>query len=112
MRRHMFRPLMPTFAAVLFFAVVASPAQDRTEPLRALKLYVFDCGTIHVANTEVFGLKKEEVATSDLAVPCFLVVHSKETLVWDVGAVPDVDWKPMVLPLHAISACQTTGNET
>jgi N-acyl homoserine lactone hydrolase len=90
---------MPTFAAVLFFAVVATPARNRTEPLRALKLYVFDCGTIHVANTEVFGLKKEEVATSDLAVPCFLVVHPKGTLVWDVGAVPDADWKPIGAPV-------------
>ena len=99
MRRHMFRSLMPTFAAVLFFAVVASPGRNRTEPLRALKLYVFDCGTIHVANTELFGLKKEEVATSDLAVPCFLVVHPKGTLVWDVGAVPDVDWKPIGAPV-------------
>jgi hypothetical protein len=28
---------------------------------------VFDCGTIHVTNMEAFGLKKEEVATRDLA---------------------------------------------
>ena len=69
MRRNMFRSLMPTFAAVLFFAVVASPARNRTEPLPWLKLYVFDCGAIHVPNTEVFSLKKQEVATTDLAVP-------------------------------------------
>lgn len=95
----MFRSLMPTFAAVLFFAVVASPARNRTEPLPSLKLYVFDCGTIHVASTEVFSLKKEEVATSDLAVPCFLIVHPKGTLLWDAGAVPDADWKPTGAPI-------------
>ncbi len=99
MRRNMFRSLMPTFAAVLFFTVVASPTRKQTEPLPSLKLYVFDCGTIHVANTEVFRLKKEEVATSDLAVPCFLIVHPKGTLLWDAGAVPDADWKPTGSPI-------------
>src|SRR5512135_3524345 len=106
MRRYVFRSLVPTLAAVLFFAMVTSggeytarSARNRTEPLRSLKLYVFDCGTIHVANTEAFGLKKEEVATSDLAVPCFLVVHPKGTLLWDAGAVPDADWKPTGAPI-------------
>jgi N-acyl homoserine lactone hydrolase len=106
MRRHVFGLLVPSLAAVLFFAMVTSrggstplPARNRTEPLRSLKLYVFDCGTIHVANTENFGLKKEEVATSDLAVPCFLVVHRNGTLLWDAGAVPDADWKPTGAPV-------------
>jgi glyoxylase-like metal-dependent hydrolase (beta-lactamase superfamily II) len=44
-------------------------------------------------------LKKEEVATSDLSVPCFLVVHPKGTLLWDSGAVPDAEWKPTGAPV-------------
>jgi len=55
---------------------------------------VFDCGTLHIADLGRFQLKKEEVATSDLAVACFLVVHPKGTLIWDPGAVPDAAWKP------------------
>jgi glyoxylase-like metal-dependent hydrolase (beta-lactamase superfamily II) len=55
---------------------------------------VFDCGTLHIADTGRFGLKAEEVATSDLAVPCFLIAHPKGTLIWDTGAVPDAAWKP------------------
>jgi glyoxylase-like metal-dependent hydrolase (beta-lactamase superfamily II) len=55
---------------------------------------VFDCGTLHVADTGRFRLKREEVATSDLAVACFLVTHPKGTLLWDVGAVPDGTWTP------------------
>jgi len=55
---------------------------------------VFDCGTLHIADTGRFSLKKNEVATSDLSVPCFLVAHPKGTLIWDTGAVPDADWKP------------------
>ena len=50
MRRNIFGSLVPTFAVVLLRAVVASSARDRTEPLPSLKLYVFDCGTIHVAD--------------------------------------------------------------
>jgi glyoxylase-like metal-dependent hydrolase (beta-lactamase superfamily II) len=60
---------------------------------------VFDCGTIHVADTGLFGLKKEEVATSDLSVPCFFIVHPKGTLCWDAGAVPDADWTPTGAPV-------------
>jgi N-acyl homoserine lactone hydrolase len=106
MRRHMFRSLMPTFAAVLFFATVTSgggqtarSAGHQLQPPRSLRLYVFDCGTIHVGNTETFGLKKQEVATSDLSVPCFLVIHPKGTLIWDTGAIPDADWKPTGAPV-------------
>jgi N-acyl homoserine lactone hydrolase len=106
MRRHMFRSLMPTFAAVLFFATVTSgggqtahSARHQLQPPRSLRLYVFDCGTIHVGNTETFGLKKQEVATSDLSVPCFLVIHPKGTLIWDTGAIPDADWKPTGAPV-------------
>jgi glyoxylase-like metal-dependent hydrolase (beta-lactamase superfamily II) len=40
-----------------------------------------------------FQLKKEEVATTDLAVACFLVVHHSGTLIWDTGAIPDASWK-------------------
>ena len=99
------------FATVLFFAIVTSregqtlsSARHKPQSPRSVRLYVFDCGTIHVANTEAFGLKKEEVAASDLAVPCFLVVHPKGTLVWDTGAIPDVDWKPTgaPVPLHVV----------
>jgi glyoxylase-like metal-dependent hydrolase (beta-lactamase superfamily II) len=53
-----------------------------------------DCGTLHIADMRRFQLKKEEVATTDLSVACFLVVHPKGTLIWDTGAVPDSAWKP------------------
>jgi glyoxylase-like metal-dependent hydrolase (beta-lactamase superfamily II) len=61
---------------------------------QSLRLYVFDCGTLHIADLGRFSLKPTEVATSDLAVACFLVVHPNGTLMWDVGAVPDADWTP------------------
>jgi glyoxylase-like metal-dependent hydrolase (beta-lactamase superfamily II) len=72
----------------------SSASERRIAPPLSVRLYVFDCGTLHIADTGRFSLKKNEVATSDLSVPCFLVAHPKGTLIWDTGAVPDADWKP------------------
>lgn len=64
-----------------------------------LRLYVLDCGTLDIKNTERFGLKRQEVAKTELSVPCFLVVHPKGTLLWDAGAVPDDTWTPVGHPV-------------
>ncbi|MFN2397497.1 MAG: N-acyl homoserine lactonase family protein [Gemmatimonadaceae bacterium] len=94
------RALMGTLGAASVLAVVACNAQRTgSSPERldlqpkALRLYVFDCGTLKADPTR-FRLKKEEVATTSLSVPCFLVAHHRGSLMWDVGAVPDADWKP------------------
>ena len=60
----------------------------------SLRLYVLDCGSIHVADTARYELRRDEVETSELSVACFLVVHPKGALIWDVGAVPDSEWVP------------------
>ena len=40
----------------------------------------------------LFSVKKEEIAGDvSFVSPCYLVVHPKGTLVWDVGQVPDQD---------------------
>jgi len=69
------------------------------KPPHSVRLYVFDCGVLHIVDTGRFGLKKEEVATADLSVPCFLVAHPKGSLIWDTGAVPDAAWKPTGSPV-------------
>src|SRR3974377_978307 len=87
------------FIAVLLVLVVpfltgtgaASPAAKLPVLLR---LYVLDCGSIHVADTARYELRREEVETSELSVACFLVVHPNGALIWDVGAVPDSEWQP------------------
>jgi len=58
-----------------------------------IKVYVLDGGILEGVNPERFGLKREEVTTTRLPVPCFLIVHPKGTLMWDGGAVPDSVWK-------------------
>lgn len=97
---------MAVFVASLAFVTIAAgqgePTSSRgplVEPPSSVRLYVFDCGTLHIADTGRFGLKPEEVATSDLSVPCFLVVHPKGTLLWDAGAVPDAAWQPTGKPV-------------
>ena len=71
----------------------------QVEPVERARLYVFDCGTLHIADIGRFGLKRKEVVTTDLAVPSFLVVHPRGTLIWDTGAVPDSAWKATGAPV-------------
>ena len=54
-----------------------------------LRLYVFDCGKLHYDDPTRFNFKKEEVKVYDLSVGCYLIVHPKGTLMWDVGVIPD-----------------------
>ena len=77
---------------LLFFpGIRAEPiTQVPDSPItKSLRLFVFDCGTLDVADTGRFRLKREEVTTDKLSVACYLVVHPRGTLVWDTGAVAD-----------------------
>jgi N-acyl homoserine lactone hydrolase len=65
--------------------------QPRPQP-KSPRLYVFDCGTLE-GDPVRFNFKREEMATTDMSVACYLVVHANGTLIWDTGAVPDVEVK-------------------
>jgi N-acyl homoserine lactone hydrolase len=96
------RTLAPGTALLLAIAAIsgAQPAAHRPPaPPASVRLYVFDCGTIHVADMSRFQMKREEVATTDMSVACYLVVHPKGTLIWDTGAVPDSAWQPTGQPV-------------
>jgi N-acyl homoserine lactone hydrolase len=86
-------------AGFVLTAVACSTQKTGTSPARgeaggkSVRLYVFDCGTLQ-ADPARFRLTKEEVATTNLSVSCFLVAHPQGRLVWDPGAVPDADWTP------------------
>ena len=41
----------------------------------------------------IFGFKKEQLATTDFAVTCYLIAHPKGALMWDVGVIPDSGFK-------------------
>ncbi len=74
------------------FALTALLPAMRAQPPKpppSLRLYVFDCGTIEGLAVTMFGFKPGEAPPRSFAVPCYLVVHPKGTLMWDVGVIPD-----------------------
>ena len=97
MKSSRLRSTVAAFAATIAPVVAACGGGQADLPgqreATALRLYVLDCGTLK-ADPGRFRLKSEEVATTDLSVPCFLIVHPSGRLIWDAGAVPDADWTP------------------
>jgi len=83
------------FILATLIAPFVAHAQHKAPPApKSLRLYVFDCGSLDISDPERFRFKKEELATTNLSVGCYLIVHPKGTLMWDVGAVPDSALKP------------------
>jgi glyoxylase-like metal-dependent hydrolase (beta-lactamase superfamily II) len=74
--------------AVLLAAGLPSHAASAKLP-KTLRLYIFDCGTIHTTTVDTYSLKKEEVKSTEMAIPCILVAHPKGLLMWDNGDIPD-----------------------
>jgi N-acyl homoserine lactone hydrolase len=76
--------------ALTFLIAPTTPSQTKPKPPKSVHLYVFDCGLLTMSAPALFGFTKEEVGEKQpFAVPCYLVVHPKGTLMWDVGVIPD-----------------------
>ena len=88
----MSRKTVSLIAALLF----ALPAFSQTKPKapKSVRLYVFDGGTLDIPDTSPYRLKPEQLATKNMSVACFLIVHPKGTLMWDACAVPDSAFQP------------------
>jgi glyoxylase-like metal-dependent hydrolase (beta-lactamase superfamily II) len=81
-------------AAAVFLALAPLLiSQTRPKPPKSVRLYVFDNGVIKGLDPAIFHFKKEELATTDMVVCSYLIVHPKGTLMWDTGAIPDADLK-------------------
>ena len=90
------RPV-PTLFATLFVAgalacsggqpaeeqIVGAAPSEETSAL--LRLYIFDCGHLRIADPGRFSLTMDEVSTLELSVPCYLIEHPDGTLLWDAG---------------------------
>jgi N-acyl homoserine lactone hydrolase len=72
------------------WGATAAQAQGASPP--AIKLYIFDLGSLHSANPE--PLVQRGVKTTDMSVVAYLVVHPRGTLLWDSGTIPDELVKP------------------
>ena len=79
---------------------IAAASSQGLHPPQSLRLYVFDCGILHNSDPARYRFKKEELATLQMSVACFLIVHPKGTLIWDTGAVPDSAWTPTGKPTN------------
>ena len=69
-------------------------AQQRAKPPQSMRLYVFDCGSLNMPDPGRYTLKREEIVTNMMSVPCFLIAHPKGLLMWDVGVIPDGSFPP------------------
>jgi N-acyl homoserine lactone hydrolase len=85
------RTVKALLSIVLMTGVAAAGAQRRTPLPASPRLYVFDCGRLEGGDVSRFRLTRQEMATTDMSVACYLVAHPRGTLVWDAGAVPDGD---------------------
>jgi glyoxylase-like metal-dependent hydrolase (beta-lactamase superfamily II) len=87
--------LVAALQAVVAFLVLAPflLSQTRLKPPKSVRLYVFDNGVIKGLDPATFHFKKEELATTDMVVCSYLIVHPKGTLMWDSGAIPDAGLK-------------------
>jgi glyoxylase-like metal-dependent hydrolase (beta-lactamase superfamily II) len=68
---------------------VTAQTHKPPKPPKSVRLYLFDCGVIHTTNGDTYSLKKEEMASTEMSIPCILVTHPKGTLMWDNGDIPD-----------------------
>jgi N-acyl homoserine lactone hydrolase len=89
MASRIFRPMMIIMVAILAASPIAIAQQRKAPSPNSLRVYVLDCGRLDIPDVTPYQLKKEDMATTVMSVPCFLIAHPKGTLMWDVGAVPD-----------------------
>src|SRR5579872_1386542 len=81
--------------------IAAAEGAKHPKAPKTLRLYVFDCGVIHTTSVDAYSLKKEEVGSTEMAIPCFMIAHPKGTLMWDNGDIPDSAFKPGGGPAQA-----------
>lgn len=87
------KPKVIVFLLAVLLATSAM-AQPKAKAPKSLRLYVIDCGTLNIPDTSPYRLKKEDLTTTMMSAPCFLVAHPKGTLMWDTGPVPDSNFQP------------------
>jgi glyoxylase-like metal-dependent hydrolase (beta-lactamase superfamily II) len=78
--------------------VTAPPRPAGLTPLPRVtspRLYVLDCGTLINNRPEEYNLTREEVADTNLAVTCFLVIHPKGILLFDTGLSDRLVGRPL-----------------
>src|SRR5262249_61536638 len=87
------KTVLVSLTALIAIGALGLAAQNRPAAPSSVRLYVFDCGTIGMMNPANYDLKPEEIKGSlDFVTPCYLIVHPRGTLIWDVGQIPDASF--------------------
>ena len=81
--------MLALIAALVAAVLGTAQTHKPPKPPKSLRLYIFDCGVIHTQNGDAYSLKKEEMASTEMSIPCILIAHPKGTLMWDNGDIPD-----------------------
>ena len=84
---------------LLLAATFAADWRGSAQAPASPRLYVLDGGILE-SDPARYRLTSQEVATTELSVAAYLIVHPRGTLLWDAGAVPDADWKPTGNPVR------------
>jgi glyoxylase-like metal-dependent hydrolase (beta-lactamase superfamily II) len=83
-------PAVGLALAVLLGSAGHAGAPPQSPPkVPSVRLYVFDCGVLKRGDPSGYGLTRSQVGSTDFSDPCFLVVHPRGTMLWDVGIIPD-----------------------
>src|SRR5262245_35257843 len=70
--------------AVLAGSFIPIDARQRSES-PTVKLYVFGCGTLKDRDPGTYNLTRDQVQSTDMSDPCFLIVHAGGSLLWETG---------------------------
>ena len=93
--------LVVSCAATAPASAADAPAPPRPPGLAPLpkvsspRLYVIDCGTLTYNRPEDYQLTREEVADTNMSVPCFLVIHPQGILLFDTGLSDRLVGRPL-----------------
>jgi N-acyl homoserine lactone hydrolase len=88
------RALALAACAVLAVASAAIAQPRPAQPPASLRLYVLDGGSLNIPDTSPYQLTKEDLASTVMSAPCFLVAHPRGLMMWDACVVPDSSFKP------------------
>lgn len=87
------RRLAFTIAAFALAMLTLTAAQPRPAPVKSVRLYVFENGSIRGLDPKLFNFTREELKQVDFTNTSYLIVHPKGTLMFDSGAVEDSHFK-------------------
>lgn len=79
--------------ASLALAAALAPAYAAA-PVKSLRVYIMDCGTIDVSDVSVFSPGVDKDVKKTLTDSCYLVAHPKGLLMWDTGLSDEIAAMP------------------